>query len=753
MKKIIALLMSLCMLLSCATVVGAAGETETETTYLHTSDEVDATLEVIGWEGVRNSIYENAAFSYGLNTAKKLTDKNVSPKDTADPGNTWNVLYNWLLVNENKDSLTITLKSEDVIDNFGGLRFYSRKTNSSTSTAVNSWENVGKAQVSVSTDGTNWATLDNATAAYGTAEGFDTDRWTSFSLKSNGTEVAVSGAKYIKIVVSKTYGGGSIFGCEEIRLLQPGADVAAQTVENIAKTSFTQNLAGIESYAVHGGLEWQKYVSLAESAYNAMSASDKDEVADDYATFVGYKDKLEAATVKEINGRLQATENKAWAKNGEERVNYGVNLMHNGEISKSNIRQEPGTYMQRGDWAFEAKSDGTAGQKLAPSHVLIKMDIDPTAEFSGIRFYTRRADGNRSKSDPVNNYQHISLPKNVEITLYGEDDKKLDTISLTGVNAVKDTDFTGTDNSPYADFRVAAEGKGITGVTKAEVRINSLNGGSHFGCEEIRLTSTDGDVTESFGTVLAASTVGVINKIEEYPVYGGLERKALIDQADSMLAKLTDEEKATIQDDIDKLTELKTKYNGTVQEIDSDIAVTENKAYAADGTVRCYYGVGKLTDGHVNKSSVLGTYTTIEPGNWAFVAKSDGTAVEQLAPSHMIIKITGDEAAEFTGIRFYSGKEDGKDWYLSGYMPKTTEITITNSDNETISMNVNGAVCKLDTDSDKKNVYADLLLTDGSYSLTGIKSIEIKITGLVDGGQHFRSEEIRLVKHGAGGPI
>ena len=115
MKKIIALLLALMMLLSFTAIVSADGT-------LHSSDEVDAALKLDSYEITSTK----KAGPYGSDT--NLFDKNISTASTGSGATKWQV--NWAFC-EAGDSITFNISSENAIA-FSGVRFYSLREDNPT---------------------------------------------------------------------------------------------------------------------------------------------------------------------------------------------------------------------------------------------------------------------------------------------------------------------------------------------------------------------------------------------------------------------------------------------------------------------------------------------------------------------------------------------------------------------------------------------------------------------------------------------
>lgn len=733
MKKIITLALALCMLLSLATVTSFAAQVNTE-------DEVDVGLTV------KSVTSTSTASNVDIPTDKKnLVDGVISPDDMGDKtASSYNYCANYVHINGS--TLTIELEAENAAD-ISGLRFYSRRTDGTGAQDIRPADNVGKAYVSLSSDGENYVTTDLLTASASSDK-----RYVDLKLAFAGAESSVSGVKNIKIEITQFFGGANQqhFGVEEVTLLNAGEE--KKTVAEAAAVQFKNYVTQIPAYPVHGGLERKNLLAQAENAL-AVAGADVSSSSDEYTSYTGYKEKYSNATVKELEADLTVTSNKAYATDGTVRKTCATAALTDGVVSKITEGVDAYAYMVQGNYAFEAEK----GETTVPSHMIIDLKINPEDTFSGIRIYGRRRDLDKT-TKAAQAYQTDALVATAEVTLYDENDNVIAIVPVTAkmANTTNDQTINSTittaGNEPvFADLRIADDDAAVTGIARAEIKITALyNNWGHFGSEEIRLTGCADETEMDAETLLVQNATAAINAIAEYPVYTGLERQQLIAEAKPYVESVNALGISSMTDLITAYNDYKSKLdNAKVKEIKSGIKAKSIIAYATDGSVRSDYGNNIITDGKVNKGSDTRDYNTFKGADYAFLVDTRPAASEAMkkTPSHLTITLTGDSAAKFTGIRFYSRKSESTSGaYQVTAMPYKTEITLKNEDGTSVTYNVTGKTSVKDTDSDMNNTYADLMIFPaGDYAATGITEIEIKISSLTSNGSHFGSEEIRLI--------
>lgn len=747
MKKFISLITVLCMALSFAVVVSADGTTvptATEGT-LNSSDEVDVTFSSASWVGEINNEVQSGGGSPSFLINKKITNN-----DGRDSGNAWNAYFNFLL-GSSGGTLTITLTADDVIDNFAGIRFYTRRNNNTTDLVVS--DNVNVATVSVSEDGEKYYDLDEITTELSSATGdYEAKRWAQSGFKVNGETVAVSGAKYIKIKVTKLFNNSQHFGCEEIRLLSAGSETVA-TVSDIAKGSAEAKIDEIGSYSVYSGVERKSLIDIAESYYNTLSADEQAAISTAKTKLDGYKKNYDDAANKEVAASLSATESKAYAADGTLRYNYDTYArMTDGYVNTVDATFS-GSAFSRGDYAFLANSAHETG-KLTPSYMIVKFDVNSDVAFSGVRFYARRYDDGTS-------YDLNSVPYVADITLKDASGTAYTVNDVKGVLAVAGTDAS--KGSDYSDLKLFNDGTAVTGVKSVEVKIkslglnpNNLGNGQHFGSEEIRLIVSDGDTEKSLTEVSVSGVPEMIEKIGEYPVFSGLERKELIDAARTAVNGLTDAQKEAIASDIVKLEGYEQAYSDeAAKEVDAAIVVTNLKSYKIEGTVikDMTGGQSLMTDRYVNKVDGKGNGNTYPTGDTFvrgdYALGQVGKSLYGGAYIQFDLAVNSDVA--FSGLRFYARRSDGGTGRTAASMPDVAEITLYGDDNKALYIGTlrSKTQATAGEGSSLSDVYADYTFTvgDSKVKFTDVKKATVKIIKLNASGMHFGCEELRLITH------
>ena len=719
MKKIIALLLALMMILSFTAIVSADGT-------LHSSDEVDAALKLDSYEITSTK----KAGPYGSDT--NLFDKNISTASTGSGATKWQV--NWAFC-EAGDSITFNISSENAIA-FSGVRFYSLRVDNPTdgSYGLRGAQRPAKIYVSVSADGVNYVKTDLLQETRsGEQDGFENNRWNQFALSFGGDTASVSGIKYIKLEVTAT-GGEEHFGVDEITLLNPDGN-NTKTITQLRTASFVAKTAELDDYIIYGGLERKAILEELDAMYAALTGDELATISTAVEKYNEAKTAYEAAK-KEIPtvGNMKAE--SAISYKSDESVNRTLGAyakLTDGSVTKTNEKGQEGgldTFC-RGDWSIAGTNS---------SHVVVTLNIKNPVTFSGIRMYAR-------KGDDHSNFDYNSLAKSVKITLYNANGNKITLTNTSPQYAV-----AGEKANAYADYLLLADNVNyaLTDVTKIEFDILALNGNNqHWGSEEIRLITTDSATESTVTGIMVVPAIAAINAIGDYTVPGGLERGEKISAAEAELAKLSDPEKANIPEEtMAKYNEYKNQYDtavATVTELNTvgNMTSSAEKFNRSDDTsAGSIGGAGVLTDGKVSTNDQT--------------AKSAGysrmTAVN-VVTSDLYTKVTLDIASPvtFSGIRVYSSKADDTPVYAGSYVPENVTVELYDSRG---NMYKTGAI-KMPRNWDKATggfPYSELTITDGSknYAMTDVTKIVINITGLYDGYAHFCSEEIRLLMHKSG---
>ena len=719
MKKIIALLLALMMILSFTAIVSADGT-------LHSSDEVDAALKLDSYEITSTK----KAGPYGSDT--NLFDKNISTASTGSGATKWQV--NWAFC-EAGDSITFNISSENAIA-FSGVRFYSLRVDNPTdgSYGLRGAQRPAKIYVSVSADGVNYVKTDLLQETRsGEQEGFENNRWNQFALSFGGDTASVSGIKYIKLEVTAT-GGEEHFGVDEITLLNPDGN-NTKTITQLRTASFVAKTAELDDYIIYGGLERKAILEELDAMYAALTGDELTTISTAVEKYNEAKTLYKAAK-KEVPTVGNMTAESAISYKSDESVNRTLGAyakLTDGSVTKTNEKGQEGgldTFC-RGDWSIAGTNS---------SHVVVTLNIKNPVTFSGIRMYAR-------KGDDHSNFDYNSLAKSVKITLYNANGNKITLTNTSPQYAV-----AGEKANAYADYLLLADNVNyaLTDVTKIEFDILALNGNNqHWGSEEIRLITTDSATESTVTGIMVVPAIAAINAIGDYTVPGGLERGEKILAAEAELAKLSDPEKANIPEEtMAKYNEYKNQYDtavATVTELNTvgNMTSSAEKFNRSDDTsAGSIGGAGVLTDGKVSTNDQTATSA----------GYSRMTAVN-VVTSSLYTKVTLDIASPvtFSGIRVYSSKADGAPVYAGSYVPENVTVELYDSRG---NMYKTGAIV-MPRNWDKATggfPYSELTITDGSknYAMTDVTKIVINITGLYDEYAHFCSEEIRLLMHKSG---
>ena len=724
MKKIIALLLAIMMILSFTAIVSADGT-------LHSSDEVDAALKLDSF-----TCSYSGAKPCDEAQRKKLVDRKIS--DGISNYGDQKVYSNFSLNTANdKNYGTITIGLSSVEEtSFSGVRFYGRRSDTAPNVEITKADLPVTIYVSVSNDGTNYVKSDLLSGTIsGTQENYTDNRWKDFALKFNGSENSVNGVKFIKIEVVTN--GSTHFGAEEITLLNPDGE-NTKTITQLRTASFVAKTAELDDYIIYGGLERKAILEELDAMYAALTG---DELATISTAVEKYNEAktLYKAAKKEVPtvGNMKA--GSAISYKSDESVNRTLEAyakLTDGFVTKNNDPGQvggqggPDTFC-RGDWSI-AGTDS--------SHVVVTLNIKNPVTFSGIRMYSR-------KGDPHSNFDLNALAKSVKITLYNANGNKITLTNTSPQYAV-----AGEKANAYADYLLLADNVNyaLTDVTKIEFDILALNGNNqHWGSEEIRLITTDSATESTVTGIMVVPAIAAINAIGDYIVPGGLERGEKISAAEAELAKLSDTEKANIPEETKaKYIEYKNQYDtavATVTELNTvgNMTSSAEKFNRSDDTsAGSIGGAGVLTDGKVSTND---QYNGM-PGY------SRMTAVD-VVTSSLYTKVTLDidSPVTFSGIRVYGSKADDAPVYAGSYIPENVTVELYDSRG---NMYKTGAI-KMPRYNDKATggfPYSELTITDGSknYAMTDVTKIVINITGLYDGYAHFCSEEIRLLMHKSG---
>ncbi len=150
-----------------------------------------------------------------------------------------------------------------------------------------------------------------------------------------------------------------------------------------------------------------------------------------------------------------------------------IDLLTDGQLSgasETGITNNKSTFV-RADWSIDTEK----GQFLR-----IKLSILEPVEFSGIRIYTRKADASTS-------YDKSCASKLAMFDIYDEKGNHAKTGKFLSTPVVPGGDVKGTQ---YVDYTLMADGKvySVTNAAQIVIDVYSVYGDHHWGSEEIKLT-------------------------------------------------------------------------------------------------------------------------------------------------------------------------------------------------------------------------------------------------------------------------
>ena len=277
------------------------------------------------------------------------------------------------------------------------------------------------------------------------------------------------------------------------------------------------------------------------------------------------------------------------------------------------------------------------------------------------------------------------------------------------------------------------------------------------------IVSADGTAAEEASAAIAA--------IGNYVVYGGIERKALIDTARAKVNALSEKEQTAIAKDIKTLEDYENKYktatsNGTLTEVSlkGNATVTEFGTYkkSTDEFVKNFTGHGwreMLVDGKVTNKTENGTSNvTYVAGDWSLTEitkNEDGTDTRAYNSDYygrITLELNSEE--KLSGIRVYTRKDDNRATYQLTAAAKDVVIEAYDNDGNVYkAANVaepyiaktpgTGNTTTLPEYTDVDYAYLDYNI---DKTLTGVKKIVIKYNSMWDkNNPHWGAEEIRLL--------
>ena len=355
--------------------------------------------------------------------------------------------------------------------------------------------------------------------------------------------------------------------------------------------------------------------------------------------------------------------------------------------------------------------------------------------FSGVRFYGRRSD-----KAPNVKITTGDLPTTIYVSVSNDGTNYVKSDLLSGT--ISGTQENYTDNR-WRDFAFKVNGKAVSvsGVKYIKIDVMSNDSG-HFGAEEITLLNPDTDNTKTITDLRTASFVAKTEELDDYIIYGGLERKAILEELDAMYAALAGDELATISTAVTKYNEAKTLYKAAKKEVPTvgNMKAGSAISYKSDESVnRTLEAYKKLTDGSVTKTNEHGQEGGLDTfcrGDWSIAGTNN---------SHVIVTLNIENPVTFSGIRMYSRKGEDHSNFIYESLAKSVKITVYDANGNKITLTNTSP--QYAVAGEKANAYADdLLLADNvNYALTDVTKIEFDILALNGNNQHWGSEEMRLI--------
>ena len=349
--------------------------------------------------------------------------------------------------------------------------------------------------------------------------------------------------------------------------------------------------------------------------------------------------------------------------------------------------------------------------------------IDYGTALSGVRLYNRFGWANQAISKAY---------------IYLSDD---------GENWIKSDLVTVSNSTRYAD--IALKFNGTVYDAKARyIRLEAVQvGGSdsnpHWGMEELELLNISGEAktVEEIKTGIIASeaesAASAINSINTR-VTGSIENVNTINAARAAYDGLSTEAKALVgEETLSVLTNAENALSGVVKEIDttpgsrSKISVTGISDHKNNSGNNVTLGnPGLLTDGLFSPNGEVGN---------SYYSGAD-FAVYPDANEYLHLTVTMTEAADVSGVRFYSRKAYNNTWYNRDANAKYAQFKLYSGDSYVVS-----DVITLAQSTDYSHTDAVMTFNSEAVTVTGVTKIEITVLQL-NSSAHWGAEELRLLE-------
>ncbi len=530
-------------------------------------------------------------------------------------------------------------------------------------------------------------------------------------------------------------------------------------------SDFIAAVSNVGNYVVWGGLERKGLIDTANELYAALT--DDEQAADDVVaakttldTYVtNYNSATNNGTLTEVSlaGNATVTEAATYKKSdGTKKESSDIGSKEklvDGTVTDKNTNGISNSNYTPANWALGDKTDGKYNSDY---YIRVQLDLTNAEELSGVRVYARKNDGATS-------YPPGCAAVNADIEVYDENENGYSSTTTAVMAVVDKYAFTKTQQAntdadyAYCDFVLD---KTITGAKTVVVKVNALAGSNiHWGAEEIRLLKDESKTSYSIVSLTTETAASAIDAIGNYVVWGGLERKSLIDAAQAEVDKLSDSQKDAISDKITAFETYKANYDsatnsGTLTEVSlaGSATVTEAATYSySTGQLvkNLNGGKDKIADGVVTDINIKGK----DNGADTYARGDNAMGTGSVKNSDYYLKITLDltAAKTFSGIRVYNRKGDTTTTYVAGAISTGAEIEAYKGSASYSTGKIkpvlasNGATFGLTavkyTESDY--AYYDIVF---DKRLTDADKIVIKFTDNVnDQNPHWGAEEIRLL--------
>ena len=427
------------------------------------------------------------------------------------------------------------------------------------------------------------------------------------------------------------------------------------------------------------------------------------------------------AAVDEVTAKLTVTSVSSTSENAS--ISNNTYRLTDGVISPDDMGS-----LQASAYYFYAN------YSVNPGVLTIKITADEEVAFSGIRFYSRRNDG--AGVQPIRSNDNIG-----KATISVSDDGNT-YIASDVLTSVASSDYRYVD----IKFMLDKTAYSVSGVKYIKIDVSAYFNASwrHLGIEEIKLLTPDSENVKTVTALKKEYLKKRVSDLSAYLVTGGLERKAIIDEAEAIINNLSNDDKEELKTSIAELEKAKSYYTSSRQEINTsgNMVAESAKSLKSDGSINRSLGsYALLTDGFVTSENDNGKVNNSD----AF-CRGDNS-IDTDAGTHLLVTLKLTEPVVFSGIRSYTRKFETDKWSAKIWMAENVNITLYDENNNSISFNGISPIIADTSKGERGNSYGDYMLTDSSntYSVSGVTKIEFDIIKLYDKNKHWGAEELRLL--------